>query len=151
MWDWNDAKVPLPWILPILLTMEDCPQHTFQILSKRPKRYGRFNYPENVWLGTSLTSWRDQYVINDLLDLHNENLKFLSIEPLQGPLKFWLSKVDWVIVGAETGHRPGKIMPEREWVEKIIENCRAEAIPVFLKNNLGWPEKIQEYPREARP
>ena len=73
-------------------------------------------------------------------------------EPLHGPIKFRLSEVDWIIVGAETGHRIGRIVPEKSWVQGIIDNAKAENIPVFLKNNLKpiFGEKlIQEFPSGA--
>jgi protein gp37 len=54
--------------------------------------------------------------------------------------------IEWVIVGAETG--PGAKSPEPEWVQSIINQCRDAGIPIFLKNNLNWPMKIQEYPWE---
>lgn len=52
--------------------------------------------------------------------------------------------INWVIIGAQTG--PGAIPTKPEWVQSIIDQCRAAGVPVFLKDNLNWPEKIQEYP-----
>jgi len=55
----------------------------------------------------------------------------------------------WVIVGAETGNRKGKVIPEREWIENIVNECRRSKVPVFMKNSLAeiWREPlIQEYP-----
>jgi len=154
MWDWNAIGVEDAWILEILAKMDECKQHTFPILSKRPIRYGRFEYPPNVWLGTSITGDGDLYRIHDLLKTPGDNLKFLSIEPIHKKIAFWFSgkealhqSIGWIIVGAETGHRIGKIIPEPEWIEALIENAWTVDIPIFIKDNVEWPEKIQEFPK----
>lgn len=54
--------------------------------------------------------------------------------------------IDWVIVGAETGNRKERKIPKEKWVQTIIDQCRAADVPIFLKDNLYWPEKIQEFP-----
>jgi len=153
MWDWNANGVDEEWIFKILDKMEECKQHIFQILSKRPKRYSRFEYPLNVWLGTSITSTFDSYRIHDLCKTPVDNLKFVSVEPIHGPLKFWFSGknhhthcIDWIIIGVETGNRINKVIPEPEWIQSIINNAKTVGIPVFIKNNVNWSEKIQEFP-----
>jgi protein gp37 len=57
---------------------------------------------------------------------------------------FRMHPIDWIIIGAQTG--PGAISPKKEWVQAIISQARAAGIPVFLKDNLHWPERIQEWP-----
>lgn len=52
--------------------------------------------------------------------------------------------INWVIVGAQTG--PGAVKPKPEWIESVIVQCRQAGIPVFIKDNCKWPEKIQEWP-----
>ena len=52
--------------------------------------------------------------------------------------------LDWVIVGGQTG--PGAVAPEPAWVQSIIDQCREASVPVFLKDNLQWPERIREMP-----
>ena len=148
MWDWNSSEVEEEWLLAIIDKMRECPQHTFQILSKKPKGYDRFEFPSNAWLGTSVTTSADCHRIDTLVDLKNANVKFVSIEPIHGKIDFWFPKegIDWIIIGAETGNRKGKIKPLNEWITLIIENARTEGIPLFLKGNLHWPETIQEYP-----
>jgi protein gp37 len=158
MWDWNAKGVEDSWILAILDKMQECKQHVFQILSKRPIRYNRFEYPLNVWLGTSVCDWKDNYRIHDLLKTPGDNLKFISYEPVHGPLKFWLDSektikyptIGWIIIGAETGNRKGRIIPETKWIEDVLENARIVDLPIFIKNNVGWPEKIQEFPRSLQ-
>jgi len=148
MWDWNGEGVKEEWLQKIIEKMKECSQHTFQILSKRPKGYGRFEFPSNVWLGTSIATSEDCHRVHTLANLKNSNIKFVSIEPIHKHINFWFSKeiIDWIIIGAETGNRKGKIKPEGEWITAIVENARAEEIPLFLKGNLLWPETIQEYP-----
>lgn len=124
-----------------------CPQHTFQILTKRPERLdhsaGLFpadHYFKNVWLGTSIGSQKGLTRGFQLIRAATPvRLKFLSIEPLHdGPLgiKDLLPKIKWVIVGGESGnenglyrYRPCKI----EWIESIINQCRSARVPVFVK------------------
>jgi protein gp37 len=133
-------------------------------------------YWDNFWFGTTINSQKDERRIVELLNF-DEGHKFLSIEPLSGEidladipgLKYpgctthdalegklyhlddngqWTSdnKLEWVIVGAQTG--PGAKPPEPEWVQSIIDQCRDAGIPLFLKNNLNWPMRIQEFPGE---
>lgn len=147
MFDWNCNQVKIEWLVPQIKKMRECKQHTFQILTKRPKRYNRFYFPINVWLGTTITSKFDTYCIHDLLDNTDQNnIHFVSIEPILSEIPFWFYKVDWIIIGAETGNRIGKVIPKKEWIEPIIENARSEGIPLFLKRNLGWKDTIQEFP-----
>lgn len=146
MWDWNSTGIKREWIESILNKIKECPQHIFQILSKRPIRYSRFKYPNNVWLGTSISTNSDTYRVNDLHKTNFENLKFASIEPIHQKINFYFSKIDWIIIGAETGNRIGKIIPKKEWIESIIENAKLEKIPIFIKDNVKWRQRIQEFP-----
>ena len=75
---------------------------------------------------------------------------YLSIEPLIAE-PFALPPTKWVIVGAETGNRKNKVIPKREWIEHIVNECKMAGIPIFLKNSLAsiWGERlIQEFPWE---
>lgn len=150
MWDWNAKGVLDEWITPQIAKMVECKQHTFQILSKRPIRYSRFTYPENVWLGTSLCERMDQYVIGDLERAAPDNLKFLSIEPILGRMELESLPhfgIDWVIVGFQTN--PFKKI-EKEAVVDIIEFTRKKNIPLFLKDSIyrGYPDLpvMREFP-----
>jgi protein gp37 len=145
MWDWNSKGVKEEWLFRIIKKMEECPQHTFQILSKKPAGYSRFAYPKNVWLGTSICTNDDIYRIHDLKHSDLDNLKFVSIEPIHEKIVHWFTDIDWLIVGAETGNSKGKVIPKREWIAAIIENAKSENIPAFIKDNLRWPEEIREF------
>lgn len=146
MWDWNARGVSEDWNREIIAKMGECQQHVFLILSKRPIKYSRFSFPSNVWLGTSISTNNDLYRIQDLNEANSYNKKFVSIEPLHGKIDFWFSKIDWIIVGAETGMRKEKIVPKTEWIKALLKNAKDEGIPIFLKNNIGWKPKIQHFP-----
>ena len=158
--------VPDSWIDEVLNACRQAPWHTYLFLTKNPKRYKEYLdrgiqiMPEYFWYGTTITSDAEVNSAWELLKLPKNIKRFLSIEPLQGPvdlneyellLKDWrkiytIGKyLDWVIIGAQTG--PGAKPPKPEWVQSIIDQCRAAGVPVFLKDNLNWPDRIQEYPK----
>jgi protein gp37 len=147
MWDWNDPCVDDEWLVQIIKKMIECKQHTFQILTQKPSGYWRHLYPKNVWLGVTVRDNCDLYRLELLLgNTINMNLKFVSVEPLFEKLNYWFSRVRWIIVGAETGNRKNKIVPEKDWVQSIIDNARIEHIPIYIKDNLKWNENIKEFP-----
>lgn len=122
--------------------IRNTPQHTYQILTKRPERilehlpadWGN-GYP-NVWLGVSVEN-RDRIGRIKELSKVPSVIKFISAEPLLGPLDLPLDdKIDWIIVGGESGNDKGKYgyRPcEIEWIKDIIEQGWASALPVFVK------------------
>lgn len=151
MWDWNANGVKRKWIFKIIEKIRQCPQHTFQILSKRPARYSRFLYPENVWLGTSIATNGDLHRIHELVHASPHNLKFASVEPIHERIDHNFSGIDWIIVGAETGNRKGRIIPEKKWITEIIETARATNTPVFIKQNLQWYKRVRQFPIRWAP
>ena len=128
-------EVPDEFIQRVFETMNACPQHTFQILTKRSERL-RFmapslKWPQNVWMGVSV---EDSRVIRRITDLAcvPAAVRFLSCEPLIGPLhELPLDNIHWVIVGGESGPR-ARAMKE-EWVRSIRQQCVAAEIPFFFK------------------
>lgn len=134
--------IPDAWREMIFKEIAKYPQHTFQILTKCPNKATEWFLPDNVWLGVTIDNW----VGTRLIALRNSHakLKFVSFEPLLDEIDTDLEGINWVIIGAQTApYNP----PEREWVEKIIKEARRHKIPVFLKNNLKWKKKIQEFPK----
>jgi len=139
--------VPDEWIEEVFKACEAAPQHPYLFLTKNPKRYQTFlkagnsilhqNNIENLWFGCTITDDSGYFPYIGSVN------KFISYEPLLGEVTF-VPDVDWVIIGQQTG--PGAVPPNPEWVQNIIDQCRDAGVPVFLKNNLKWPEKIQEYP-----
>ncbi len=131
--------VPTDFIRDVFDVMENTPHHTYQVLTKRPGRMAsvlRSLRPEplpNVWLGTSVESqpWAEVRVPK-LLETPAQ-IRFLSCEPLLGrvDLKRWAGKLDWVIVGGESG--PGARPMDLDWVRRILKACKAEDVAVFVK------------------
>lgn len=131
------ASVPLEWIQRIFSVMNEHPQHTFQILTKRPGRAaelsGQLAWTPNIWMGTSV---ENQVAIStmgrlDHLRQTGATVKFLSCEPLLAPLTLDLTGIDWVIVGGESG--PGSRPMKRDWVLSIGDQCAKAHIPMFFK------------------
>ncbi|MCK6473827.1 MAG: phage Gp37/Gp68 family protein [Planctomycetes bacterium] len=135
--------VPLSYIRKVFEVMNDCPQHTFQVLTKRPDRAfecaGSLNWSSNIWMGTSV---ENDAVLDRIsaLRLINAKIRFLSIEPLIGPLpRMQLEGVHWVIVGGESG--PGARPMDPKWVRSIRDQCLSEQIPFFFKQWGGINKK----------
>lgn len=202
--------VPDDWLELILKSCWEAPQHRYLFLTKNPERIERFidvvsveerGYNETIeafksfWFGTSVTSSADMEKLRILSELR-EGHRFLSIEPLLGPIELnlkrdrcpvcdgldvyqensatcleenpyycdecnqWEGKsisemkpsINWVIIGAESGNRKDKVVPERKWIEDIVSQCRAVNVPVFMKSSLAdiWGATlIQEFPWEV--
>jgi protein gp37 len=128
-------KVPTSFIRRIFDVMNECSQHTFQVLTKRPERAAAIGrelpWAHNIWMGTSV---EDQSVINriSLLRQVPAKVRFLSVEPLLGPIpKLPLTGMHWVIVGGESG--PGARAMKEEWVTQIRDRCLASSVPFFFK------------------
>jgi protein gp37 len=135
--------VPLDFIQRVFEVMVDCPDHTFQILTKRPEIAAlwadRLPWPTNVWLGTSVENVLVSHRIADLRRVPAA-VRFLSLEPLLGPLpRVELDSIDWVIVGGESG--PGARVMEARWVETIRDRCVANGVPFFFKQWGGVNKK----------
>jgi len=147
MWDWNCVDVKKEWLDEILAKIIEWSQHTFQVLTKIPKKYSCLSFPKNVWLGTSITCNRNLQRVRELLDnTDSKNIQFVSVEPIHEKLDFWFSGLDQIIIGSETGNRKEKIKPKMQWISQIINNARLENIPVFIKDNVHWHCQIREFP-----
>lgn len=116
-------------------TMRACPQHTFQILTKRGARLREFgpslHWPDNVWMGVSVENDRVVDRVRDLATVPAK-VRFLSCEPLVGPLtRLPLKNIHWVIVGGESG--PGARYMNPEWVDSIHQQCIRSGTAFFFK------------------
>ena len=128
-------SVPLSFIQRVFETMRECPQHVFQILTKRSGRLRRIadeiEWPANVWMGVSVENAAVLSRIDDLRGVPAA-IRFLSCEPLIGSLAgIDLHGIQWVIVGGESG--PGARPMQIEWVREIFRACRVEKVPFFFK------------------
>ena len=135
MSDLFQEAVPEQFIRDVFATMVACPQHTFQILTKRSDRVRKLGqslpWPSNVWMGVSV---EDARVISRVDDLRHvpAQVRFLSCEPLIGPLTgLRLDGIHWVIVGGESG--PGARPMKESWVNGIHAACVTSSVPFFFK------------------
>jgi protein gp37 len=135
MSDLFHKDVPLEFIQRVFDVMRRARWHTFQVLTKRSGRLAQLqaglDWPENVWMGVSVETAAYTGRIDDLRRTQART-KFLSLEPLLGPLPgLDLRAIDWVIVGGESG--PGARPMEREWVVDIRRQCQRTRVPFFFK------------------
>jgi protein gp37 len=134
-------------ILLVLETVKKCPQHTFQFLTKNPKRLRLFNpWPENAWVGATADSWGSYTRAIAGVDQVEAPVRYISAEPLLFEPMTVPDCIDWLIIGAQTG--PRAIRPKRRWVAKFTSMAHDLGIPVFHKNNLGELAVYKEFPKE---
>ncbi len=126
-------------------------EHTCTFLTKNPKRYLEFEFPENAWIGTTLDTQKRADTNLDFLKRTSAAVKFVSFEPLLEEINADLTGIDWIIIGARTGAPFDYPLEEaHKWAEKIIIQARQKQIPIFLKTNLRYPKRIAEYPSFKR-
>jgi len=144
----------------IFRVIKKCPQHTFQILTKFPQNIDR-PMPDNVWLGVTVDEPIQQIRMSTLKKA-KAKIKFVSFEPILGRMNniffpedelhlgFRLKDLDWIIIGQLTQHG-NKYIPQKIWIQEIVNKAKEFNIPIFLKNNLReiWGnDLIQEFPNE---
>ena len=133
--------VPEEWITEITGELRKVEKHNYLFLTKNPMRYyelmsaGKLPEDGNFWYGTTVTTGNSPYFFNKGANT------FLSIEPILEDFELPYSaepfySIDWVIIGAETGNRRGKVIPKKEWINNIVECCDKAGIPVFMKDSL---------------
>jgi protein gp37 len=134
MSDLFHADVPDEFIVEVFDVMARAEWHTFQVLTKRPERVAslsdRLPWAPNIWMGTSVENQRFTSRIAQLRRTA-AHVKFLSCEPLLGPLQLKLDKIDWVIVGGESG--PGARPMRADWARDIRAQCEAAGVAFFFK------------------
>lgn len=145
MSDLFHKDVPIEFIKEVFKVMKDNPQHVFQVLTKRADvlRYydseGWLDWSHNIWMGVSVEDERVVHRIDKLRET-SARVKFLSCEPLIGPLPdLNLSKIDWVIVGGESGRKPRPM--KAEWVQEIKDQCKKDNVAFFFKQWGGTNKK----------
>ncbi len=135
MSDLFHPDVPLEFIQQVFDVMVDTPQHTYQVLTKRSQRLkkvaSQLDWPTNVWMGVSVENGKYRFRIDHLRAVP-ASVRFLSLEPLLGPLPALdLAGIDWVIVGGESGPKARPV--EQGWVEEIRDQCAIARVPFFFK------------------
>lgn len=144
MSDLFHEKIPFDYIKQVFDVMNECKQHIFQVLTKRSERLlelsGKLKWGDNIWMGVSVENDKYKFRIDHLRKI-NAKVKFLSLEPLLGPLpKLNLKKINWVIVGGESGKKSRPI--KKEWIEDILTQCKRNNVKFFFKQWGGMNKKL---------
>ena len=157
--DW----VPDEWIKEVFAACDAAPQHRFLFLTKNPSRYKELENllplhrrppaVAEMWFGHSYTGTGDYKP----MQLHLAHSRFVSIEPLlhdlsEQDMMIVAATNDWIIIGAETGHRKGKVIPKKSWVDGIVYYAKRNNVPVFMKESLReimGDDFRQEFPWEV--
>ena len=157
--DW----VPDEWIREVFEACDAAPQHRFLFLTKNPSRYKELENllplhrrppaVAEMWFGHSYTGTGDYKP----MQLHLAHSRFVSIEPLlhdlsEQDMMIVAATNDWIIIGAETGHRKGKVIPKKSWVDGIVYYAKRNNVPVFMKESLReimGDDFRQEFPWEV--
>lgn len=159
--------VPNEWIRAVFDACSAAPQHRYLFLTKNPKRYLN-TYPMyrsciqrpskafEAWFGYTYDGTSNQEIRKSLRRQYSLH-QFISIEPILHPI--WEDEInmirstcDWVIIGAETGNRKGKVKPDKRWIMKIADLCEMSDVPVFMKDSLRGimgSDFRQEFPWET--
>ncbi|MCU7380486.1 phage Gp37/Gp68 family protein [Clostridiales Family XIII bacterium ASD5510] len=159
MADMFGAWVPDEWIRGVMEACEENIMHNYLFLTKNPQRYTEYGVRtglENFWYGTTITREVEMSKFN----LLPAGCKiFVSMEPILEDLapeqhNLLFRQVDWIILGAETGSKKGKTVPELDWVKKIVVQADKAEIPVFMKDSLipivGEADMRREFPSELQ-
>lgn len=143
MSDLFHPAVSIDFIKRVFNVMDLADWHVFQVLTKRAERLAEINsqllWPSHVWMGVSVEN-ADYKSRIDLLRKSSAQVKFLSVEPLLGPLgKLNLRDIDWVIVGGESG--PGARLMQEKWALEVRDQCVHANVPFFFKQWGGFNKK----------
>ncbi len=143
MSDLFHPAIPFEFIQKVFAVMNDTPQHTYQVLTKRSDRlkelHAHLDWTDNIWMEVSVENEKVKNRIDDLR-ITNAKIKFLSCEPLICPLRNMnLQNIDWVIVGGESGRRPRPMNPN--WVLDIQQQRETSNVKFFFKQWGGTNKK----------
>jgi protein gp37 len=160
MSDLFHPEIPLEFIKAVFAVMNKTPQHIYQVLTKRSERLlqlsTELNWTDNIWMGVSVENEKYTNRITELSKT-GAKTKFLSIEPLIGPVKTLnLDSIDWVIVGGESGHKARPV--KKVWIDFIKAECEAKNVAFFFKqwgkpkfnSNQQDPTIMSEHPQHAK-
>lgn len=144
MSDLFHKDISIEFIKKVFKVMNDNPQHVFQVLTKRAERLlelsDELKWSHNIWMGVSVENQKVTSRIDFLREI-KARVKFISLEPLLGPLpNLNLDNIDWVIVGGESGHKPRQMNPD--WAIDVQEQCQKNEIAFFFKQWGGKNKKM---------
>jgi len=140
--EWTNQE----WTRQVLNEINKYPQHEYQLLTKQPQDIKITYNLKNCWVGVTINHQEELWKLNSLKILDCK-FKFISFEPLLEYIFITnevLKDIDWIIIGKLTGSK--KVQLQKEWVEQIIKQARKNDVPIFIKNNVNWKRKIQEFP-----
>lgn len=155
--DWEDE-----WIIETFKAIGNNPQHRYLFLTKRIDKYMekalRTKNIRNAMLALSPLYYFGHTIDTQIrLNKLKYDVDFYSVEPILEPIEFYQDDLvysQWVIIGAETGNRKEKIIPEKEWIDDIVKKCRENNCPVFMKESLvpimGEKNMLREFPESLR-
>lgn len=130
--DWQEE-----WRTIVFDYIKDFPQHTFIFLTKFPERIHFQTELQNVWIGATITAKNDKRRIDSLRNNIKSKNYFLTFEPLLNDLgELDLHDIKWIVIGAETGNRKGKVSVKKEWVDNIMRQVDQQNVSVFMKDSL---------------
>ena len=151
--------VPDEWILEVMEACVKAPQHRYMFLTKNPSRYvdlfsrGKLPTSDNMWYGTSTPTSHHEFFFAGFVNT------FVSIEPILEPFTDLcdngiqpVKKCNWIIVGAETGSRRNKVVPEKSWISELMDASKMTNTPLFMKDSLRdimGDDFIQQFPWEV--
>jgi len=143
MSDLFHEAVPFQFIARVFDVMNACQQHTFQVLTKRPQlaasHASKLRWTDNIWMGATVENALVAHRVRELRNI-NAKVRFLSLEPLLGPLpRLSLEGIDWVILGGESG--PGARAMQPAWTRQVRDRCLARSVPFFFKQWGGVNKK----------
>ncbi len=143
MGDLFHERVPLPFLQRVFEAMAHHDHHVYQVLTKRSQRLAELApslpWPAHIWAGVTVERADYQHRLADLRAVPAK-LRFLSLEPLLGPLPgLDLTGIDWVVVAGESG--PGARPMAEDWARSLRDRCDEVAVPFFLKQLGGWPDR----------
>ena len=141
MSDLFHEEIPDSYLDMVFDVIEQTPQHTYQILTKRAERLPQYfanrPCPQNVWLGVSVEDKKHGIPRIDFLRQVNAHIRFLSVEPLLEDVgELNLTDIHWVIVGGESGHRARPM--HTDWAESVRDQCEDAGVAFFFKQWGGW-------------
>ena len=158
--------IPDDWVKEVLAVCGKYPIHNYLFLTKNPDRYvelclkGILPENENMWYGVTVTNPHQAHDAEAAMkDMPDRAHAFLSIEPLLEDVSEGLGITiadftDWVIIGAETGRKKNKTVPQKAWVENIVGLCDEARVPVFMKDSLipiiGENGMRREFPQQLK-
>jgi protein gp37 len=168
MGDLWDPHVPPEWVKSNLDVARRCDWHTFIFLTKRPDYASVFDFPQNAWVGITLTDDTHQsHMRAAAFEFLEAPIRFYSVEPFLGYIPNLPANLDWLIIGGMTGSEEdiyaardkysgtkavllnGKwtLQPHSSWLVALLTSASHHNIPVFTKDNLNVPHQIRQWPK----